>query len=435
MTKSYVSTETYTAYENLIIVGNWNPENINPHYNSGPNTIKENFYGLNQAVGFPDKLVYFNNVTALTGNSDMPDERKVAINTINKVVSCRPWQRPRPRIVKEDNATVVFEGEGEGLPYNVVKMCAEWAEQNPHTKCFYLSGAAPSKITHDTFKEFRGEVKNLQLITTNVFAVNQYRGGYKGGYSKIKQDCKSDRPFKYHFFAGAPRPHRYMLLALLAERKVLDKGILSYGWSGSNSTPMEVLETLQKEINADLYNNFKNIMRVCEKYLPTIPQMQCPYDKTGFEFVETASRVMPKQDVEIYNNTWFQISTETSNITSSDVPHSWMYPSSRPLFLTEKTFRPLVLGHMGLTIGQQGHMEHLHLSGYQPFNRMRNIEKVDKIYNDEERLIAQADAIEDMCNWPDSLYKERLAEFQKHQMVHNRAKIINNTQTYQSHSY
>jgi len=434
MTKSYVSTETYTAYENLIIVGNWNSESVNIH-NGSPDDITENFYGLNQAVGFPEKLVYFYRITALTGNADIPNERKVAINTINKVVSCKPWQRPRPRIVKEDNATVVFDGQGEGLPYNVVKMCAEWAEQNPHAKCFYLSGAVPSKITHDTFKEIRGEVKNFQLITTNVFSTNQYEGGYKGGYTKIKQDCKSDRPFKYHFFAGAPRPHRYMLLALLAERKVLDKGILSYGWSGSPSTPMQVLEAFHQEHNAGFYNNFKNIMRVCEKYFPTIPEMQCPYDKTGFEFVETASRIMPKKDVEIYNNTWFQVSTETSNITSSDMPHSWMYPSSRPLFLTEKTYRPLVLGHMGLTIGQQGHMKHLQLSGYQPFNRMRNIEKVDMIYNDEERLIAQADAIEDMCNWPDNLYKEYLTEFQKNEMPHNRAKIINTTQTYQSHSY
>jgi hypothetical protein len=144
---------------------------------------------------------------------------------------------------------------------------------------------------------------------------------------------------------------------------------------------------------------------------------------------------MPKKDVEIYNNTWFQVSTETSNITSSGSEHSWMYPSGRPLFLTEKTYRPLVLGHMGLTIGQQGHMQHLRLEGFRPFNRMRNIEKVDMIYNDEERLIAQADAIEDMCNWPDNLYKEYLTEFQKNEMPVNRAKIINTTQTYQSHSY
>jgi len=57
------------------------------------------------------------------------------------------------------------------------------------------------------------------------------------------------------------------------------------------------------------------------------------------------------------------------------------------------------------------------------------------IYNDEERLIAQADAIEDMCNWPDNLYKEYLTEFQKNEMPVNRAKIINTKQTYQSHSY
>lgn len=434
MTKSYVSTATYTAFENLVIVGNWNANKENIH-DSGPDNIRQNFYGLNQSVGFPEKLVYFEDVTSLSGNQANPNERIAGINTINKIASCKPWQRPRPRIVKEDNATVVFDGQGEGLPYNVVKMCAEWAEQNPHTKCFYLSGAVPSKITHDTFKEFRGEAKNLHLITTNVFSTNQYEGGHKGGYSKIKQDWKSDRPFKYHFFAGAPRPHRYMLLALLAERKILDKGILSYGWSGSTSTPMQVLETLQQENNAVFYYNFKNIMKVCEKYLPTIPEMQCPYDKTGFEFVETASRQMPKKDVEIYNNTWFQVSTETSNITSSDMDNSYLYPSGRPLFLTEKTFRPLVLGHMGLTIGQQGHMQHLQMSGYAPFNRMTNIEKIDLIYNDEERLIAQADAIEDMCNWPNNLYRERLQEFQKNEMPVNRAKIINTTQTYQSHSY
>ena len=56
MTKSYVSTANYTAFENLVIVGNWNANKENVH-DSGPDNIRQNFYGLNQSTGFPEKLV------------------------------------------------------------------------------------------------------------------------------------------------------------------------------------------------------------------------------------------------------------------------------------------------------------------------------------------------------------------------------------------
>ena len=45
MTKSYVSTATYTAFENLVIVGNWNANKENIH-DSGPDNIRQNFQEL-----------------------------------------------------------------------------------------------------------------------------------------------------------------------------------------------------------------------------------------------------------------------------------------------------------------------------------------------------------------------------------------------------
>ena len=57
------------------------------------------------------------------------------------------------------------------------------------------------------------------------------------------------------------------------------------------------------------------------------------------------------------------------------------------------------------------------------------------IYNDEERLIAQADAICDMCDWSDTLLTSRLEEFTAKAGDLNRDKIINSAISIMAHPH
>ena len=220
----------------------------------------------------------------------------------------------------------------------------------------------------------------------------------------FKQHLSTDKQKKFHFFMGAPRMHRYMLLALLEERGVLDQGILSYGWwkGESEVSHADVLRQLNMVVDDSYRDAFKDCIKVVTKHLPNIPQRQNPY-LGGWSNMENPSRfarTMQYRDHEIYNSSWFHVTTETSNITSTQLEKGWQYPSNNPLFITEKTYRPLVTGQVGITVGQQGIL----------------------IYDDQERLIAQADSIARMCSWSDQLWRHKATEYQARDMMHNKNK-------------
>lgn len=380
------------------------------------------FFPLQSALGFHKSIIYFPDVTALAGNSTFDEEAlDRGYDEIVKVM-------PSRNIIESEGSVVVFSGAGEGLPSGVMAIVTKFAKLHSSTPCYYISGAAPVPATFETFKKFRGSATNLQLMTKNSFETSVFQK-----YGEFNLNLNSPRDKKFHWFLGGCRPHRYMLLALLQERKVLHHGILSYGWQGQPDTPMGVLQSIE---DADqLYReNFKNIIKVCKKHLPDLPEQQNPYVNRPDTNLSNVAVNMPDADVAIYNNTFFEITTESSNATSTQVENGWMYPSTNPLFLTEKTFRPIAAGLMSVTVGQQGHFGYLESQGYHPFDSPQTLKKIDRIYDDEERMIAQADYIAEMCNWKNHVLKQHAIDYNSQLAKDNRTVIANARETIHLHA-
>ena len=375
------------------------------------------FYTLNCALGWPRKIIFFDRVTQLVG---IPDALSILLETI----SDQPWvEGQRPAIEPNMDVVIVFDGRGEGLPKESVHNAVEFAKLHPTIPCYYLSGAEPVPITFEYWDELKGDITNLKLITQNSFETCNF----DEAYHNYEHDFKVTKTKKFHYFVGKPRMHRYMLLALLAERKVLDQGILSYGWGGDPQTAIETLDVMKSNKSEEYMSHFPNLLKVCQRYLPRISPVECPYSVVDSDNMANISRYMDRHDKYIYDNTWFHVSTETSNLTSTRLKDGWMLPSTIPLFYTEKTYRPMLLKQVGITCGQQGHLQGLKNKDYKPFGMWNNSEQTDMIYNDEERLIAQADAILDMCNWPDTLFKDRAMDYANNDGLGNKNKIINSS--------
>ncbi len=423
----------YSAYairHNMIMLGSEGfVGNNNSEVIEGPESEglfwNEDHYKLNCALGWPKKLIFFYDIPSLANNDD-------ALTILLETISDKPYvEGQRPAIEPNTDCVIVFGGAGEGLPIECIDVVAEFAKLHDTIPCYYLSGAEPVPITFEFFNDHRGDAHNLKLITVNQFE----NDGYNRDYLNYKRDVNAVKSKKYHFFVGKPRFHRYFLLALLAERKVLDKGILSYGWGGDITTAQRVLQDMLKNSNEEYMSNFPHLLEVSRKQLPYINPVECPYPNIGPKAMSEISRRMDKRDTAIYDSTWFHVSTETSNLTSTVLSKSYAVPSTQPLFYTEKTYRPMVLRQIGVTCGQQGHLAGLRNKGYKPWYQWDNASTVDMIYNDEERLVAQADAISSMCNWPDTLLQQKSDEYASKLADHNRDKIINSTKHIMVHPH
>tara|TARA_R110000744_G_scaffold56243_1_gene118639 strand:+ start:7323 stop:8630 length:1308 start_codon:yes stop_codon:yes gene_type:complete len=376
----------------------------------------------NRLLGYPDLIINYTEFAKLGSINAVDDESLEVkfsafcayIDSVDYIVS------------KAQKIAVVLNANAEGLPIEAVRLAGKIARHYSTCSVYYVSGASPVPITFDYFNKWKGDTTNLKLITQNTFEGDRY----SSGYMDFKQHLSTDKQKKFHFFMGAPRMHRYMLLALLEERGVLDQGILSYGWwkGESEVSHADVLRQLNMVVDDSYRDAFKDCIKVVTKHLPNIPQRQNPY-LGGWSNMENPSRfarTMQYRDHEIYNSSWFHVTTETSNITSTQLEKGWQYPSNNPLFITEKTYRPLVTGQVGITVGQQGILTELTSLGYKPFNQcdrgnMTN-NPTDEIYDDQERLIAQADSIARMCSWSDQLWRHKATEYQARDMMHNKNK-------------
>lgn len=102
-------------------------------------------------------------------------------------------------------------------------------------------------------------------------------------------------------------------------------------------------------------------------------------------------------------------------------PHFWntefslvLETAPSELFVTEKTLKPLLVGHPFLVLSGQGHLKHLHSLGFKTFNGLID-ESYDNLRWPGERLIYIANEVERLCNNNISLIQET-----KEIRLHNR---------------
>lgn len=153
------------------------------------------------------------------------------------------------------------------------------------------------------------------------------------------------------------RPHRLTLLYLLKERNLLDKGYNSFGENVRRNKKLADMADMQKfcQLRYDKLD-LSNISSIAD-YIPMYLDTK--------DFMPNLAMVEQK-DIDFYHSTsLFSIVTETN------------FDREHLIFLTEKTFKPILHKQPFIIVGRNGHLKELRKIGYKTFDGI-----IDESYDD-----------------------------------------------------
>lgn len=207
---------------------------------------------------------------------------------------------------------------------------------------------------------------------------------------------KKSKPYKFLFLNGRHRPHRKALWKALDQKNLLRESLKSYlGFANKkdvfydNDIPMTVLPEKYESLYAgiDSIPAYKNDDRNWKVF---------KHDFWRRQWVD--SHIIPDQ----YIDTYFTVVTET-----------WC----DRVFLTEKTFKPLMAGHPFLVLAAPGFYEYLHELGFKTFDCI-----IDESFayerNLDKKISMLADEIERLCNTDLDDFVEKTRSICQHNQNH-----------------
>jgi len=196
---------------------------------------------------------------------------------------------------------------------------------------------------------------------------------------------KTDKPYSFLFLNGRARPHRKYLYERLIRSGALDQAL----WTMLDARPTVVRSFSFKEAGINVMATPSPLQRLPDHYEvdryrqptfgPIIP------DRTNIK-QELFNREWGEIYLEPapYVDTYFSLVTET---ICAESPYS---------FRTEKTAKPLAMGHPFIVAANQGFYRDLQQLGFQTFGHVID-ESFDQIDHHQDRLDRIVDIVTDLC--------------------------------------
>jgi len=196
---------------------------------------------------------------------------------------------------------------------------------------------------------------------------------------------RTNKPYKFLFLNGRARPHRKYLYERLKRTGALDHAL----WTMLDATPC-VWRTFQfRENGTDVMATPSTLQHLPLRYEvdryrnpvfgPIVPdrsnlKQELFHREWGEIYLEPAP----------YVDTYFSLITET---ICAESPYS---------FRTEKTAKPLAMGHPFIVVSNPGFYRDLHCMGFQTFGHVID-ETFDQIENHQDRVNRIAQIVTDLC--------------------------------------
>lgn len=217
----------------------------------------------------------------------------------------------------------------------------------PLERVFYVSGDLLCNQTD-----------NLEYNKINRIGVDAFPFVTAQRYSRLKKRPiqSTNKTKKFLCLNALPRAHRSALYYYLTKNNLIDENIVSWN--------QEYKKLSAADANLFNFDN-SNICKV--KTLPTIKLQNDEGPNKGF------------QNLSWYDNTVFSLVTETT--VEKDT-----------LFLTEKIYKPIMIGHPFVVWGNPGTLEFLKSEGYQTFPEL-----FDESYDLEKDTAKRLQKIIDIC--------------------------------------
>lgn len=207
---------------------------------------------------------------------------------------------------------------------------------------------------------------------------------------------------KFLSFNGLHRPHRSLMMALLASTDLLQYGHVSYNSytfpNYQNPSPKEIYDLMliwtqnSPEFTEILTNNKEQLMNLDTMYLDDAPKIDKVIMVHSFN----------KNCVPFYEETYFSVITETLCMKI----HSQDGHAGIGRLLSEKTFKAILNKHPFIIVGVPRTLRLLKDLGYKTFSPWIN-EDYDEEYDDYKRLLMINQEIKKLVE----LSPERLTEF------------------------
>lgn len=195
------------------------------------------------------------------------------------------------------------------------------------------------------------------------FYAEEYKQRLEKNLEKDSKKTKSKKKKDFLSLNGAMRSHRLIFCSELERRKLLKYGYVS------------MLGRHYNEVN---FKDAERILQPCKKKKTYFAKK---YRKNWKPLVlDKQLYQLEKDDRDVnkflYKNSFFSVVTETC--------------VSEGLFLTEKTFKPIVNSHPFMILGQPGLLQYLKSQGYETFPEL-----FDESYDNETDLVKRIDKIQD----------------------------------------
>ena len=196
---------------------------------------------------------------------------------------------------------------------------------------------------------------------------------------------KTDKPYKFLFLNGRARPHRKYLYEQFKRTGALEHSL----WTMLDSKPTIVRHFTMIENYINIMATPSELKRLPDKYEveryrdplfgPIIPD-NCFLKQELFQREWGEIYLTP----EPYVDTYFSLVTET---ICAESPYS---------FRTEKTAKPLAMGHPFIVASNRGFYQDLHNIGFKTFGHVID-ESFDQIEHHQDRMDRIVDIVTDLC--------------------------------------
>ena len=303
---------------------------------------------------------------------------------------------PNERIVVYHYDTDFYFNDIGFTLYNFL-MCLKFLDISPSVILMFTSHQGleqeVKKFYSRYYHDFDYQNDHMTVVDSNYTLVQSPR-------NPVATDIDVElinKPFMCLF--GGKRSHRVFFLAALAEHRLLEQGICSWGNSGVHCVRQEEYQLLDllQGITADPNISYP-------KFLTTIP-----FSRVNDHWVPNQELISYYQHHGHLYNTPFchpmikQAEEAGDRFNQTSIKHAFLYVSPESVFdypypsITEKMFRPIIYKRPFVLLGSPNTIKYLNSIGFKTFGNYWD-EGYDSITDPSKRMIAVLKIIEQISS-------------------------------------
>lgn len=301
---------------------------------------------------------------------------------------------------------ILFDNINEAVYFDIIRKIHRIVRSinNPSVEYYYLSSAQNGKRAYTQYCLKNNITPVLNILSVSFFEQHQKETltHFSARNPTIKPTYQVKLKSKlFCCFNKMLRPHRIQIFYNILKHGLLDKTYSSFQYG------KKIISELTDPTQIEIRREFRKHKHIFPLTLNMTLDRQNPVDVWEGDFL-------------YHQESYFSLVTETLFFKDA-------FDAGISVFLTEKTFRPLIHKHPFILVAPATSLAYLRKLGYKTFAPYID-ESYDDIKNDEDRLSAIWKEVERLCAFTD----DQWIEWQKNvaEIVEHNYNVIMNKNNY-----